>query len=112
MKKIGNGIIKIKDIKFTENSRLREKTDVSDLMRDIEQHGLLEPIGIRKEDNAIIFGNRRTTAYKKIGYNTIDCIYFSSISDSDLMVLNIVENIKRKSIGSIEIGRVNYKIKK
>ncbi len=43
MRKVKDENIRLADIKFTENSRLRGKDDVSDLMHDIEQHGLLEP---------------------------------------------------------------------
>lgn len=106
MRKTNNGDIKLADIRFVENSRMRGKDDVSDLMRDIEQHGLLEPVGIRKNDNSIIFGNRRVAAFKKLGYDTISCVFFEDVSDEDLLILNVVENIKRKSIGSVELGRM------
>ena len=106
MKKVKSGKIKLIDIKHVENSRLRERTDVSDLMHDIEQRGLLENIGIRLSDNALIYGNRRVSAYKKLGYDEIECDYFDDMSDDDLLITNLAENIKRKNIGSIEIGRI------
>jgi ParB/RepB/Spo0J family partition protein len=106
MRKIKYGTISLKDIKKTEDSRLREKADVSDLMHDIEQRGLLEPVGIRKQDNALIYGNRRVKAFENLGYKEIDCIFFGDVSDDDLLISNVAENIKRKDIGSIEIGRI------
>jgi len=106
MRKVKDENIRLADIKFTENSRLRGKDDVSDLMHDIEQHGLLEPIGVRVSDNSIMFGNRRVKAYDKLGYKEIQCQFFADVTDEDLLILNVVENIKRKSIGSIEIGRM------
>jgi len=54
MKKINVGTIKLKDIKHIENSRMRNVDEVSDLMVDIEQRGLMQPVGIRVEDNALI----------------------------------------------------------
>lgn len=106
MKKIKSGRIKIGNIKHIENSRMREKDDVSDLMQDIEQHGLLEPVGIRESDKALIFGNRRVKAYEKLGYEEIEADFFDDVSDEELLILNLSENIKRKKIGSIEIGRI------
>lgn len=106
MKKIESQKILIKDIKYIENSRMRGKSDVSDLMHDIEQNGLLSNIGIRKEDNAIIYGNRRALAFEKLGYKEIPCDIYEDVSDEDIIILNLVENIKRKQIGSIEIGRM------
>jgi ParB/RepB/Spo0J family partition protein len=108
MNKISSGEILLKNIKHIENSRLRNKDDVSDLMNDIKQHGLLQPIGIRISDNALIYGNRRVKAYKNLEYDKIQCDFYSdeSTSNNDLLIMNIVENIKRNDIGSIEIGRI------
>jgi len=106
MKKTSNGKIKLKDIKHVENSRMRGTDDVSDLMEDIEQRGLLENIGIRKKDNALIFGNRRVKAFEKLGYIEIPCDFFEDVSDDELLITNLAENIKRRQIGSIEIGRI------
>lgn len=106
MKEVKFGKIKLKDIKHIENSRLRENDDVSSLMYDIQQRGLLQPIGIRIDDNALIFGNRRVRAFEKLGYEEIECIFFSDINDEELLISNLVENIQRKNIGTIEIGRI------
>lgn len=106
MKKILSGKIKLKDINHIENSRMRGANDVSDLMQDIEQRGLLENVGIRKSDNALIFGNRRVKAFEKLGYDEIDCDYYTEIDDNELLIANLAENMKRRDIGTIEIGRI------
>jgi len=106
MRKIRSGKIKLKDIKHLENSRLRGKDDVSDLMQDIKRRGLLQNIRIREDDNALIYGNRRVRAYEKLGYEEIDADFCTDVSDEQILVLNVVENIKRKNIGTIEIGRI------
>jgi len=106
MRKIKSGTIKLSEIKYLENSRLRENDDVSVLMTDIEQRGLLEPVGIRLKDNALVFGNRRVNAFKKLGYTEIDAVFYDDMSDEELFLANISENIKRKSIGNFEVGRM------
>ncbi len=106
MRKISTGKIRLKDIKHIENSRLREADDVGDLMRDIKLRGLLQAVGIRIPDNVLIYGNRRVKAHEKLGYDEIECDFFEDVSDGDLLLTNLVENMKRKKIGSIEIGRI------
>jgi len=106
MNRVKTDLIKLKDIKHIENSRLRDQDEVSDLMHDIEQRGLLQNIGVRAEDNALIFGNRRVKAYEKLGYEEIMADFYDDMSDEDLLITNLAENIKRRDIGSIEIGRV------
>lgn len=106
MYKVKTGKIKLKDIKYIENSRLRENKDVSDLMKDIEQRGLMQPVGIRTSDNALIYGNRRVRAYENLGYSEIDAEFYEDVTDEDLLMMNVAENIKRKQIGGIELGRV------
>ena len=97
MRKIKTGKIKLKDIKHVENSRMREKSDVGDLMHDIEQRGLMQNVGIRISDNALIFGNRRVAAYTKWGYDEVECIFFDDVNDDELLIANLAENLKRKN---------------
>lgn len=106
MQKTHSGKIRLRDIKHIENSRMRGIDDVSDLMQDLQQRGLLENIGIRESDNALIFGNRRVTAAEKIGWTEIPCDFYADVSDEELLITNLAENMKRKNIGCIEIGRI------
>jgi len=109
MKKLGNvvksGMIKLVDIVHIVNSRFRDTTDVSDLMADLKVHGQLEPVAIRVEDNALIFGNRRVEAMKKLGWEEVRAEFHEGISDLQLLAMNISENNKRKNITPVEYGR-------
>ena len=92
-----------------KNSRWRvDIPDLAELMESIKQHGVLQPITARQEDRVIICGNRRFMACKKLGLKTIPVRYLSHIDDKQLLVLNLTENIQRKDISSIEIGREVY----
>lgn len=106
MKKIKSGLIKLKDIKHIENSRIRFKDDVEDLMHDIEHRGLIQSVGVRSSDNALIYGNRRVKAFEKLGYDSIPCDFYNDIDDDDLLITNLSENLKRRDLSTIEIGRV------
>jgi len=99
--------VNIKDLKIGENSRLRvDATDLSGLMSSIEQRGIIQPITARQEDRMIICGNRRFVAAKKLGFLKVPVIFRKGISDKELLMLNLIENIQRKNINSIEIGRI------
>jgi len=94
----------IKDLKVLENSRFRVE-DVSDLMDNINQNGLIQPIVVRKSDNVLICGNRRLSACKKLGWKTIPSVV-KDVTDKELFLQNLSENIKRKNLKTIEIGRM------
>ena len=93
MKKISSIEVEISQLKNKINSRLYGNDDVSELMGDIKQNGLLQSIGIRDSDYAIIYGNRRVDAFKKLGYKTIQADVYTDCTDDDLMFLNLSYNI-------------------
>ena len=98
--------VNIADLNILENSRLRTEEDLSELMKSIKQVGVLQPILVRKKDNAVIMGNRRLTACKKLGIKTVPAILKDNLADdTDLYIMNLAENIQRKDISTIEIGR-------
>ncbi len=100
--------IDISKIKVLRNSRTFEG-DVSDLMRSIEKDGLLHPIGVYEKDKDYIlaYGFRRLQAYKKLGWKTIPSVIIpEEFSTEDLMTKNTLENIHRKDITPIELGKV------
>ena len=111
-KKVKSGDILIKDIKHIANSRFRDVDDVADLISDIKINGQMEPIGIRIEDNALIYGNRRVAAFEKMGIEKIRCDFYEGVNDTQLMAMNISENHKRKSLTPVEYGRAIWMMQK
>ncbi|KKK91699.1 hypothetical protein LCGC14_2710300, partial [marine sediment metagenome] len=66
--------LEISKIKTLENIRTRiDESDLTGLMQDIKQHGLLHAIGVWKEGEKYIlaFGNRRLECCKKLGWSKI-----------------------------------------
>lgn len=89
----------------TTNSRWRVDQGLEELMESIKQHGILQPITARAEDRAVICGNRRLGASIKLGLSFVPVIFMEKIDDKTLELLNLMENMQRKDISSIEIGR-------
>ena len=101
--------INIKSITQTENARLRvEDSNLHELMDSIKRYGLLQPIAVRKVNGNydLVFGNRRFQAFNKLGYGEIPAFVLDNKTDTDMLVLNLVENLQRESVSMIEQARI------
>ena len=79
---------------------------LNELISSIEQNGLLQPIVITetKENgmNTIIAGHRRYEAFKIMGKNKIKAILLKNITEKDLAILSLTENLMRENLHPIE----------
>ena len=93
--------ISVNHIDIVENSRTRtDKSDVSLLMKDIKQNGLLHPIGVyeNKDRYVLLFGSRRLMACKKLGYDKILASIMNKPSQEELLLINTSENLHREDL--------------
>jgi ParB/RepB/Spo0J family partition protein len=108
--------IKISDIEIIENVRVSIKdAHLNELMASIKQHGLEQPIGVGQTKSGkytLIFGHRRLTACKKLGWKTIPAKISDEPDLKDFLLLNVTENIQRKDVTVIELGRVCDRLKR
>jgi ParB family chromosome partitioning protein len=102
--------IPIDKVKVVENVRLNVKQgELSELMQNIKHNGLLQDIGVWETESGeyiIAYGNRRLIACQKLGWRTIPAKILGDLTDSDLLILNVSENLHRKNISVAELGRV------
>lgn len=79
---------------------------LNELISSIEQNGLLQPIVVTNKDEngkyVIIAGHRRTEAYKIMGKTTIKATKLENITDRELAVLSLTENLMREDLHPIE----------
>lgn len=83
-----------------------EKVSLLELTDSIKEHGVIQPITVRKigRDNfQIISGERRYQACKIAKISEIPC-YIRIANDEEMLEMAIVENIQRKNLNAIEIG--------
>ena len=82
------------------------KEEIRELANTIKQFGLLQPISVRKKGNSyqIIAGERRWRASQFAGLKAIPAIV-KDVSDSELMILSLIENVHRKDLEPMEKGR-------
>jgi len=102
--------LKISSIERLDNSRIRlDPGDLTELITDIKHRGLLQPIGVLKVKHRFVlrYGERRLEACKLIGWKTIPAIVFDDMHDlNDFLADNTAENIHRKDLTPVELGRV------
>lgn len=103
-------IVNLKDIEQNENSRvIYKETDLSDLMFSMKNDGLLQPVGVMKTKEGgleAVWGNRRITAAKKLGWKTITAVVTNYQTDVDRDLIGLVENMKRSQTTAAEDGRI------
>ncbi|WP_424767622.1 ParB/RepB/Spo0J family partition protein [Paenibacillus sp. sgz302251] len=78
---------------------------LEELMKSIEELGLLSPIKVRTTSNGrykIIYGNRRYKASKMLGRKTIPCIVSTVTDEMEIYLEQIAENLTREGFSPIE----------
>lgn len=96
-----------------ENSRGKiSETELKELMISMKHNGLLQPIGVYPHEKGryeVVFGNRRLTAAKKLGWKTVDALIVDlneSEPEIDLVIKNAIENLQRTQPSVFEQGRL------
>lgn len=90
--------------------------EIASLMTSMKQHGLLEPVGVRKINGhwEVVCGNRRVVAASKLGWEFIEAVevaqHGSKENDIDFYVKNAAENMQRVDPSFAEQGRIFNKL--
>ncbi len=84
----------------------RKKFDDDKLLQlsdSIKQHGIVQPIIVRKEDNIykIVAGERRWRAARLAGLNNVPVI-IKDVTNKQVMEMALIENIQREDLNPIE----------
>lgn len=108
--------IPISKIRLGKNSRLTVKTEeLAGLMQSIKKEGLLQPIGVKKDKSGyqVAYGNRRFLAMSKLGKNHISAVILDkTLHQTDVDIANLAENVQRRNISPVEVGRYIQILKK
>lgn len=97
---------------FTSQNIDNEKDNkISELVKSIENSGLLQPIVVRTVWNGyeLIDGHRRFLACKKLGWRKIKAIV-KDINDTDAQINSIVGNLQRENLTTIELAIAYQKL--
>jgi ParB family chromosome partitioning protein len=80
--------------------------DLDDLQASIAEHGLLQPIVVRRTPSGfeVIAGERRLRAVKALGRKTVPALVRDA-DDEDMQTLALVENLQRVDLNALEKAR-------
>jgi ParB/RepB/Spo0J family partition protein len=86
--------------------------DVADLAKDIARNGLINPITIRRRDGKcqLIAGHRRFIAITRVLHWTKVEARIVDVDDRDAALLQLSENIERKSLNVLDEARALDKL--
>jgi len=83
-----------------------KKDPLEDLSRSIKEHGIIQPVTVRKIANArfqLISGERRFRASQLAGLTEIPA-YIRVADDQTMLEMALVENIQREDLDAIEVA--------
>lgn len=92
--KLKRSTLKINEI-IVENRQRIDYGELENLIESLRVHGLIQPI-ILSQDRRLIAGGRRLEAATRLGWTDIDVCYREVLSQDDLYILELEENIRRK----------------
>jgi len=78
--------------------------ELDDLVASIGRHGVLEPLLVRKKDNAgyeLVSGERRFHAALQVGLQEVPCIELE-VGDDLALEIALVENLQRRDLSAFE----------
>ena len=101
----GTTKISIDDIKPNANQprKIFDEEGLNDLAESIKEHGIIQPIIVRPNNGTyeIVAGERRWRASRLAGLKEVPCLV-RELTDEELMLLAIVENMQREDLNPIE----------
>ena len=106
--------IPLSRILYGTNVRSERDEDIIELAKSIEAHDILQPLVVRPKGNKyeVICGHRRLKALQLVGGDIlVPCIIREDIPDSEVLKVQLEENIQRKQMSAIELVEAFDKIK-
>ena len=106
-KKIVDIDVSLIDANPYQPRKVFDDTGLAELSDSIKEHGLIQPIVLRKVGNRyqIISGERRTRATRLAGLPTIKAQGYDDIDDKAMAEWALIENIQRVDLNPVEIAR-------
>jgi ParB family transcriptional regulator, chromosome partitioning protein len=86
-----------------ENVRRDTTDDLEGLADSIRQHGVLQPLGVARENGGfrVVYGNRRRAAAIKVGLPEVPCVVVDA-SPEDRLIHQMLENLQRRDLNDID----------
>ncbi len=81
--------------------------DLAGLAETIREHGVLQPLGVTREDGGyrVVYGNRRRDAAIVVGLDRVPCIEVGPVDDGQRLVQQVLENLQRLDLNDMDKAR-------
>jgi ParB family chromosome partitioning protein len=86
-----------------ENVRRDVTDDLDGLAESIRQHGVLQPLGVARENGGfrVVYGNRRRAAAIQVGLPEVPCVVVDASPD-DRLIHQMLENLQRRDLNDMD----------
>ena len=101
--------IRLADIHVKDRAR-EDKGDIASLAASIKEKGLLQPITV-DEDLALLAGERRLLACRRLGWDAIWAVVRNRADKIDRLEVELVENVHRKEMTWQEKARATARLR-
>ena len=99
--------VKVDEIGINPNQPRRQfdKVDMGELKSSIAQHGILQPLVVRRTEDGfeLVAGERRLRAARDLGWEKVPCVIRRDVtSGASRLELALIENIQREDLNPVE----------
>ncbi len=103
--KVRSVIIRDIETNPTQPRRHFDKAEMQELMDSIAQHGILQPLVVRRHGDKyqLVAGERRLKAAQQLGWERVPCVVRRGVGeDSTRLEMALIENIQRENLNPVE----------
>ena len=107
-------VLEVSKIISVKNIRNEHDKDIAELADSINRQGLINPITVMSVSGGkyrVIAGHRRLEAVKRLGLPHIECQVLESMSEKDIVLTQLAENVQRKNMSAQELVDVFEELK-
>lgn len=107
-------VLEVSKIISVKNIRNEHDKDIAELADSINRQGLINPITVMSVSGGkyrVIAGHRRLEAVKRLGLPHIECQVLESMSEKDIVLTQLAENVQRKNMSARELVDVFEELK-
>lgn len=102
-------ILPISQIDYGRNIRTERDEDIVELAKSIEKNGIITPLTVRPKNGRyeVVCGHRRWRAANLVEDDMlVPCVIIESVPAEDLEIMQIDENLQRKSMSAWELVQI------
>ena len=89
-------------IPYEKNAKLHPDEQVEWIANSIREFGFKQPLVLDK-DNVIVIGHGRLLAAKKLGMETVPCVYANDLNEEQIKALRLADNKTNESLWDFDL---------